>query len=446
MIPARLRTAFVLAFALAACGGDQARPGVPPRHLLLITIEGLRADHVTSLGYERRTTTLLRPDRPVTLDLGHLADGGVVFAWAFAPSAHPGLSVAALLCGEVPVEGGRPRLVGALNAAGGTLAEDFSAAGFRTGAFVNAGSIDASQTNAEGLGRGFAEASFHPTDETALGAAVAWLKAGVPSGEPHFTWLHLGAIEPPFAETPLTDRFSPVDYAGRVRAEPAFFERLASEEFDLSAEDDRALADLYDGRVVRATELINSFLFLYKNSLGDEALWDDTLIALSGVTGCELAEVGGRVGVGDSLREEGLRVPLLLRHTKSLTGERIYEEVVTLPDLGATLRDWFQTSGREEGSGRSLLGLTDRGRAQPFEPRGALAVTPDGTGVSLRSPGWRLVVRGEAVSLYDLVADPLQLRDVGAAVPEVRAELLSELDQRLAEGGFAPRSQTARTP
>jgi len=447
MIPARLRTACLLAFAfaLAACGGDEARPGVPPRHVLLITIEGLRADHVTSLGYERRTTTLLRPDQPVTLDIGHIATGGVMFARAFAPAAHPGLAVATLLTGELPTEGGRPLLAGPLGP-GQTLAEDFSAAGFRTGAFVNASSLDASRASAEGIGRGFGEASFHASDEGALAAAVAWLQADIPAGEPHFTWLHLGAIQPPFEGPPFQDRFSPTDYSGPVQPEAAFFERLAAGELELGPADERALADLYDGRVVRTTELLNSFFYLYKNSFGDEALWDDTLIAVAGATGCGLAEAGGRIGDVDSLRDEGLHVPIFLRHTKSLTAERIYAEVVTLADLGVTLRDWFGTPGLEASRGRSLLGLTDRGRAEPFQERGALAVSSDGAGVSLRTPEWRLVARGGAVSVYDLVADPLQLHDVGDEVPEARAALLAELDQRLADAGLAPRSQPARTP
>ena len=195
----RLRLVASLALALGACGGAPERPGVPPRHVLLITIEGLRADHVSSLGYERRTTSLLRPDQPIVLDLGHVAQRGVSFAQAFALSAHPEPSVAALLGGGPPPGAEPPAPAGAAHTPGAGLAEDFAAAGLRTAAFVNGRSFEPSRRSAQGFGRGFAEASFHASDEEALAAAVAWLQAEVPAGEPHFTWIHLAGPTPPFA-------------------------------------------------------------------------------------------------------------------------------------------------------------------------------------------------------------------------------------------------------
>ena len=114
----------------------------------------------------------------------------------------------------------------------------------------------------------------------------------------------------------------------------------------------RELVDLYDGRLVRLTELINSFFFLYKHEFGDEAFWDESLVVVAGVTGLELAEGGRYLARSSSLREESLRVPFLVRHPASLTGERLYDEPVDLADLGATLREWLGAPGDREAPGR----------------------------------------------------------------------------------------------
>ena len=44
----------LLLAGLAACGGEGRRPNV-----LLVSIDMLRADHVSAYGYERRTTPTL---------------------------------------------------------------------------------------------------------------------------------------------------------------------------------------------------------------------------------------------------------------------------------------------------------------------------------------------------------------------------------------------------
>ena len=72
--------------ALAGCGGP-VRPGRVPRHVILITVEGFRADHSSAYLYERETTSLdfdesyIAAGRALAID--DLAAGGVMFAMIY---------------------------------------------------------------------------------------------------------------------------------------------------------------------------------------------------------------------------------------------------------------------------------------------------------------------------------------------------------------------------
>jgi alkylation response protein AidB-like acyl-CoA dehydrogenase len=50
------RAALLAAVMLAPACARPPRPGTPPRHVLLITVSGLRADHLSAFGYPRPTT------------------------------------------------------------------------------------------------------------------------------------------------------------------------------------------------------------------------------------------------------------------------------------------------------------------------------------------------------------------------------------------------------
>jgi len=423
--------ALVLGAGLGACS-EPGRPGVQPRHLLLLTVERARADRVTYLGYPRATTGLLRLDQPTVLDLDHLAEEGVVFARAFAPSSSDALSLATLAGASLDPGG---------ELSAPTLTEALAAAGFETAGFFNQRSLDGRAELGDALGRGFDEWQRHGSDEETLLGAVRWLQSRGEAEEQRFTWIHLADIAAPFAGDPLEDRFSVRGYAGPVRPEAEFFARLAEGGLALSATDRARLDDLYDGRLTRTTELLNSFFYYYRHELGGGRWWDETLFALVGSSGCELAERPGRVARSDSLADAGLHVPLILTHPASLTGERILGSVVGLDDLGATLREVFGLEGAEAGTGRSLLRLTDSRPTRDFPERALLSLAEDAggqRGASLRTPRWRFAQAGGAERLHDLEVDPGEQHDVLARYPDVAARLREELAARLAARGLEP--------
>lgn len=427
---ARLVVLLCGALLSLACA-PKARPGTAPEHLLLITIENLRADHVSALGYERRTTALLRPDQPIVLDLDRIATTGVSFARSYAPSSSAQRSLDSLLLGAQLTSSPQPA----------SLAEAFHHAGFRTSCFVTATSLDEASQTPQGLAAGFEMASFHASDEATLAAAVAWLESEMPAGAQHFTWLHLAGIQVPFAGEPFEDRFSAPAGVAQGLAPAAFVAALESGELEWSADRRKHLNDLYDARLLRVVELLNSFFFLYSNNFGVENLWDRSVIAVMGSSACELGDLGTRIGTAHSLREEGLHVPLLVTHRGSLTGERIFADVVEFGDVQATFRDWFglepsASLGDSSLEGRSLLAVTDSYIARDFPARPALSVGADGA-FSLRSARYRLTVQGGVRMLHDLQMDPNARHDVAPLHPDVVEQLLESSRGRLEALGIS---------
>ena len=102
-----MRVLLLLLLALWSAACSRERPGLPPRHLLIVTIENLRADHLSAYGYPKPTGML--PSDPTArmegrvFALDDLAAQGVVFAQAFAPSERALPSLASLFTARAPI-------------------------------------------------------------------------------------------------------------------------------------------------------------------------------------------------------------------------------------------------------------------------------------------------------------------------------------------------------
>ena len=164
------------------------------QNLLLITIDTLRADRVGAYGDGLARTPAL----------DSLAQRGVTFANAFAPTPITLPSHASLMTGRYPA-GHRSRHNGMrLDLAVPTLAERLSRAGFATAAFVGAfpldrrfGLIKGFQTYGDRLPRG---ADGRPANErpgsAVVDEAIAWLQRQ--SSGRTFLWVHLFEPHAPY--------------------------------------------------------------------------------------------------------------------------------------------------------------------------------------------------------------------------------------------------------
>src|SRR5262249_28556305 len=212
-----------LVSGVGVLGGCAARAPAPPplpRHVLVVTIDTLRADRLGCYG----GTAVATPN------IDRLARDRAVAIEATVPAPITRPSHVSILTGLDPAQHGiRDNISRALAPDVPTLATAFKAAGFDTGGFVSSIVLSAQS----GLGRGFDEFSDRfdlgsdARDEArfldilerrggvAVGEALAWLERHAQART--FMWVHLydphAPYEPP---EPYASRYSSQPYDGEV--------------------------------------------------------------------------------------------------------------------------------------------------------------------------------------------------------------------------------------
>jgi choline-sulfatase len=405
-----MRTARLLivaggALALAAsCGGPRTGPaGVSARHLVLVTIDTLRADRLACYGSRTvETPTLDRIARE-----GALAEHASVHV----PLTRP--SHVTIFTGLYPAEHGiRDNVSPALEASVPTLGRLLKDAGFSTAGFVS--SIVVSSQS--GLSRGFDvysdafevsrdDARFLNTiqkrGDGPTAEAIAWLearRAERPDGR-LFAWLHLYDPHDPYEP--------PEPYATRYADRP------------------------YDGEVAWSDELVGRL----DGALERLGLRKDTLLVVTSDHGEGLGDHGEAVH-GYFVYESTLHVPLLLRGAGIPPGQRL-SMIVRSVDLVPTLLDLLAVR-RPAGlrlSGRSLAGVLRGASPPPEEPTYAESLTPLlhfgwSDLRTLRDGRWKYI-QAPKPELYDLRDDPGEATNLVETQPSRAAALRSALVRRL---------------
>ncbi|MFT4538346.1 MAG: arylsulfatase A-like enzyme [Planctomycetota bacterium] len=373
------------------------------------------------------------------LGLDDLAEQAVLFANAFAPSADPIASLAAVHTGRSPLETGISADGDGLPTDGKLLAERMRELGFQSAAFVtHETELDASWQ------RGFDHFARYTSDFDTLGQALNWVgEHDYGTGQPTLVWLHLNAPAFPFepkaapagnsGTQDFAQRYGDPAYDGAADGTQAYREQHAQAEVMSSTADRERITALYDGEVAMTTHLLFAFLDFFRYAGEPAGVWEESLFVFAGTNGVELFRRPGRWGETRSLGDETIRVPLFIRHPDSLTGRRVLSQVVQLQDLYPTLIEFF---GGEVDAGlqaRSLLALTDRDHAVAFMDRPAIAILGDqisGEGTlrdggmrSVRDAEWHWIEERAAdgtvrVELYKVTEDPYELRNLAEREPE----------------------------
>jgi arylsulfatase A-like enzyme/Flp pilus assembly protein TadD len=396
--PTRIAWSFALAAALAGCRAPGPRGAghapVHARHLVVVTIDTLRADHVGAYGAAAAATP----------HLDALARAGAMApeASCHVPLTRP--SHVSIFTGRLPNQTGiRDNISPAVLPAVPLLAEVLKGAGFTTGAFVSSVVLDSSS----GLNRGFdvyddkledgsGAAQFLDTlqrkgDKTTA-EAIAWLEktaSALPSSGRLFLWLHLYDPHDPYEP--------PEPYASRFRERP------------------------YDGEIAFADEMLGRL----DHALARLRLREETALVVTSDHGEGLGDHGETLH-GFFVYQATLRVPLLVRAPGVVPGTRL-SSLVGLVDVFPTVLDLLGTPGPGGTSGRSL-GPELRG-GRPAEPRALYAeslVPLLHFGWSdlrvLRDGRWKLIAAPRP-ELYDLARDPGEGENLVTKEP-ARAEAL----------------------
>jgi arylsulfatase A-like enzyme/Flp pilus assembly protein TadD len=377
-------TACLGAVVLAGCG---SRPPEQAQHLVIVTIDTLRADHVARHGAVLRAPAarLLARDSAMALRRPHV------------PLTRP--SHVTLMTGRLPSETGvRDNFASAVIPQVPLLAEVLQKAGFTTGAFVSSVVLDSSA----GFGRGFDvyadrfesggdEARFLNTvqkrGDLTTAEALAWLERAHASGKRVFLWLHLYDPHDPYEP--------PEPYASRFAGRP------------------------YDGEIAFADDLVGRL----DDALARMGMRDRTALVVTSDHGEGLGEHGETLH-GFFAYQTTLSVPFFARGPGVRPGTRL-PTTVRLVDVFPTVLDplGLATSGPAAGPqpGSALAGGPRRRAGRGAESRAAPALRLERPARPAR--GTVQVHPGAARELYDLKTDPGEATNLLTREP-ARAEAL----------------------
>jgi arylsulfatase A-like enzyme len=179
------------------------------------------------------------------------------------------------------------------------------------------------------------------------------------------------------------------------------------------------LVRLYDGNLAYVDREVGHL----RRMLEGSGVWDRTVLILTADHGEELLE-HGRIGHGQSLYDESLHIPLIVRFPRGTgrSGARV-RELVDLLDVAPTIAEIFGVSGEaapRSFEGRSLLGIAAGAPGQPA----VFARSPqERPSYSLYDGAFKLVhsLRNGSSELYDLGQDPGEQHDIAARQP-IRVE------------------------
>ncbi len=437
--------------ALGACGDPT--PAAPPRRVILITCDTLRADRLGFAGYVRR----------VSPNLDALAAESVVFenAWSAAPLTGPALS--SLLCGRFPDEiGAGPTNREIIPEEVVTIAEVVRDAGIATAAFVSNGVLrrPPPADGYVGLQQGFdvyddemnaKERNRNLLERTAdacTDSVLRWL-ADQGDADPFFLWVHYQDPHGPY--TP------PLEHLTRLERPPITEDRLPRSttnsgrgaipkyQYIAGLETPQPYEDRYDAEIRFFDAEVGRLI----DELRRRDMLDDSLLVFTSDHGEFLGEHDYWFCHGETVFRELVHVPFFVRFPRAtssstkppLGGARRVQDLVGHIDVWPTIVEAFGLDAPKS-RGTSLFATQlPTGRVLPQflgpvrNPNRHLGVT-DGR--------WRvLMVKSSDPQLFDLSQDPGEKRDVAAANPDVIESLRTRYTEFMSED-MRPWSTAAR--
>lgn len=402
------------ALAFAACGGRGPTP-----HIILITSDTLRADHLSVNGYPRATSPAL--------------DDFARTAWHFTDAAtvipKTGPAFATLFTGRHPEEHGVRSNFGSIPAGMPVLAERLRSLGYRTAAFVGNPVLRDSM----GFARGFEHYEIFDGEhaDAVRAVNVAFLRwAALAWDRPTFAWVHYmdphGPYTPPAdlerlfiddawarsdARVSLASDPTPSGNPNKVLGAIPLYQRRDGE--------DRVAA--YVARYDAEIRYVDAAFAEVLQFLRRQDLYDPSVVIFTSDHGESLGEHNYYFEHGWFACEPTLHVPLMIKLPGQVEGRVVSDQVSHL-DFLPTLLALVGAPGDPTAHGIDVL-------ARPGADRPPVLVEnsdqyPEKY-YGVRGARWKYLVRSSdgAEELYDRRADRAEAHDVAEREPEVLAEL-----------------------
>jgi arylsulfatase A-like enzyme len=428
---------------VAGAIGSREPPAPPPTgtaaagspNVLLVVVDTLRADHLSSYGYSAIRTP----------HFDALAADGIRYSHMFSQASWTRASIATILSGLYPSSHGAVHKADLLPARVETIAEVLAKGGYHTVGFPN--NINVSP--AFGFGQGFAEYHYLAPDlffhadeaaaeltlysglrlvrerffaryvdvnfyyrpaETVVARLREWFDGPNAKRVPFFLFAHFMDPHDPYMVHP----FNGVGYARVAFPNPP-------------ADMAETLRKTYDGEIVYLDEHLGHLI----DDLKRRGLYDDMMIVVTADHGEEFHEHGGWWH-GTTLYDEQIGVPLIVKPPHGGAKGTVVDELVTSLDIAPTILRRVGLAPPVVMQGHVLpLDTT------PPPPRENVFAEEDFEGnvlQAVRSKTWKLVTanpgnpRGLAPEeLYDVAGDAKETKNLSAERPTEREEMRAAL-------------------
>ena len=415
--------------AAASPDAEAGAPADPRPSLVLLTIDTLRADHLSCYGYYRRTSPFI----------DSLAAESLLFERCYSTIPHTTPSHASILTGVLPLEHGitannhdervdRPTARALVTTPLlRSYAQILRERGWATGGFVSA----TTAKRLTGLDAGFDAWSepvgFARAGRETLAEAKRWIAGR--AGRPFFLWIHLFDVHGSSRHRRMFVKGS--RYTALFPEDPTVAAHLAkrgvTREFPRRGYDLRSpsvtMNARYDVLIRRTDDLVAELVA----TLQATGAWERTTFVLTSDHGEGLGE-HDFVGHGLAWGEQ-LHVPLIV-HVPGRSPARL-PQVMSIVDILPTVVDLSPGLPRDE-----LLAQATGASAvsDSFEERPVFSMASSERELALTTSRWKFVRRSDGdEALYDLREDPFELRDVKEDHEEIAASFAARLDASLAE-------------
>ncbi|MFC2173429.1 sulfatase [Acidobacteriota bacterium] len=429
--------AFLACLLLFPSSCNDRIPDSPP-NLLLITMDTVRADHLSCYGYARKTSPII--DR--------LASQGVRFEDAYCEVPITAPSHATMLTGLHPSRHGvRTNGLYVLNPGRRTLAEILEEKGYQTAAFLGAIPLD----HRFGLNQGFQVYDDDFSSSELSGKAKQdWYGIKVINGErrasevvkralswlrhrdenPFFLWVHLFDPHSPYAPPPpFTRKFYPADPAASAIDSLKPVKDLGHpwHEWLEPYRDLRYPIALYDGEIAYADNQVGKLLEGLEESGEDQR----TVICLVADHGESLTEHNYYFFHGDLLYEPSLRIPWLMVYPSNLDAGLTVKGRVQLADLMPTVLDLLGVELPAGLDGTSLVPAIKGAQINENRPILHEALLRDGSGKgvrAIRSGDFKLIAYPDGkIELFNIAQDPVETFNIAKENNDLAMKLHAEL-------------------
>ena len=412
---------------------QQEEISCPDCNIVLISVDTLRADHVSGLGYAKKTTP----------NLDQFLNNSIVFTNNISTSSWTLPSHMTFMTGLLPshhkvvnkyilnYEKKTEEIADLSKVSPGvkTLAEYLKQNGYATGGFTGGAGVDRQFGFNRGFDEYYDENNFGGFSDS-IPRAVDWTKKN--KDKKFFLFLHGYDIHGQYVPIGGYDkRFVDFEYKGNLNGSTEEQKKLREDgitngQVYLSPDDVKFLIALYDEKIQRADEKLGNFFREYA-TLG---LNDKTIFIITSDHGEEFYE-HGQIDHGHSLYDELIKTPLFIKTPKTTANVKINSQTSGADIMPTILSSvGIKTPTIFDGVDLSQFTKTQLKRNVISETEYRYVVDQR----SIRTTtGWKFIkdVSSNLDELYDIKNDPKEKNNLINKSTKITKTLMKKLDENL---------------